>query len=169
MKKLARPAILRPVGSSPCSLMRRAIAESVVEFDVEHRLGVGLVAGLRVVAGQDQQVVHPGRRRAHQIGLQRNAIAVAAGELQDRLDAVLHHERRCNGGGQVRAGARPVGDVDRVRQALERQRLRQHVLRVERNGRRDLGGDHELARAQECFKARSWRSRRGRGVHFWSG
>ena len=72
------------------------------------------------------------------------------------------------GRGQVRAGARPVGDVDRVRQALERQRLRQQVLRVERDRRRDLGGDHELARRASSVSRRE-AGGRGAGGAFISG
>ena len=41
MKNRAWPAILRPVGNSPCSLIRRAIAESVVES----MSNTGLVSG----------------------------------------------------------------------------------------------------------------------------
>ena len=45
-------ATLRPVGSSPSSRSLRAVAISVCEVEIEHRLGVGLIAGLGLVAGE---------------------------------------------------------------------------------------------------------------------
>ena len=56
-------------------------------IDVEHRLGVGLIAGLGIVAGEQQKVTDAERGGAHQVALEREAVSVAAGELQDRLDA----------------------------------------------------------------------------------
>ena len=42
--------------------MSRAISVSAGRIDVEHRLGLGLVAGLGVVAGEEEQVVHAAAR-----------------------------------------------------------------------------------------------------------
>ena len=94
MKNAALPPTLRPVGSVPSSRSRRAVSISVLAVDVEHRLGVGLVAGLRVVAGEQQQIADAERGRAHQLALQRDAVLVAAGDLQDRLDAGAEQEGR---------------------------------------------------------------------------
>jgi hypothetical protein len=55
----------------------------------------------------------------------------------------------------MRARARPVGDVDRIGEVGERQRLREKVVGVARDRRRDLGGDDEPSRAQQLFQARS--------------
>ena len=68
---------------------------------------------------------------------------------------------------QIGAGAGAVGDVDGIREAAERPRLAQEVVGVARDRRRDLGGDDELARAQQLFQARSRLSRHG--IHLWSG
>src|SRR5262249_15853451 len=123
-------------------------------IDVEHRLGLRLVAGLRVVTGEAQEVVHATGGGAHEIGLQRNAVAIAAGELEDGRDTRAREQGRRDRGGEVRAGAGAVGDVDGVRQAGKRLRLAQQVVRVARDRRRDLGGDDELPRAQQRFQAR---------------
>jgi hypothetical protein len=61
----------------------------VAAFVIEHRLGIGLIPGRRIVAAQDQQVFDPHRGAAEQVGLQGNAVAVAAGELQHRFDPGL--------------------------------------------------------------------------------
>ena len=117
--------------------------------EIEHRLGVGLIAGARIVAAQHQEVADAERRRADQIALQREAVAVAAGQLQDRLDAVLVQDRRSGERAEMRARAGPVGDVDGVGDVLERHRLDQQLLRVARDRRRDLGRDDEAA-GREC-------------------
>ena len=57
--------------------------------EIEHRLGLGLVALGRIVALEREQVSDAERRGRHQVALQRDPIAVAASELKDRLDAVL--------------------------------------------------------------------------------
>src|SRR5262249_42795425 len=171
-KKRAWPATLRPEGSSPLSRRSRAMAVSVVESTSS--LGLRLVAGLRVVAGEAQEVAHAAGGGAHELGLQRNPVAVAAGGLGDGLDAAARGPRRRDRGGEVRAGAGAVGDVDGIRQAGERLRLAQQVVRVARDRRRDLGGDDELPRAQQRFQARSRLPLRGghrlvrRGLGAWA-
>ena len=55
--------------------------------DVEHRLGLRLVAGPGIVTGETQYVAHAASGRAHEIGLERKPVAIAAGELEDGLDA----------------------------------------------------------------------------------
>src|SRR6059058_3902982 len=55
----------------------------------------------------------------------------------------------------MRAGACPIGDVDGIGEPGERQRLAQQIVGLAGNGRRDLGGDGELARPQQRFEARS--------------
>ncbi len=87
MKKFALPDTLwpdisfLPVANVPCS---PAQGQGI---EVEHRFGVRLVAGARVVASEQQQILDAQGRRRQQIALQGEAVAVAARELQDRLDA----------------------------------------------------------------------------------
>ena len=61
--------------------------------EVEHAPGLGLVAGGDVVAGQARDVLDPVHRRADDVGLEREPVAVAADELHDRLDAELREAR----------------------------------------------------------------------------
>ena len=63
-------------------------------IEIEHRLGLRLVAGLGVVAGQAQEVAHAAGGRSHEIGLQCDAVTVAAGELEYGLDALARQDRR---------------------------------------------------------------------------
>ena len=89
MKKSALPVTLRPDGNSPRSRIADRGLDQRARIEIEHRLGVGLVARARIVAAQHQQIADAERRRAEQIALQREPVAVAAGELQHRLDAAL--------------------------------------------------------------------------------
>ena len=75
--------------------------------------------------------------------------------MEDRLDARAREQRRRDRRAEVRAGAGAVGDVDGIRQAGERERLAQQVIRVARDGWRDLRRDDESPRAQQFFEARS--------------
>jgi hypothetical protein len=115
---------------------------------VVHRLGFRLVARRRVVAGEHQHIVDAERRGAEQVALQREPVAVAAGHLEDRLDAALHEEVRRREAGQVNLGARAVGDVDRGDQPFQRHGAAQEFRGVGGHRRRDLRGDDELAAAQ---------------------
>ena len=151
-KNAALPATSRPVGSLPSSRSRRAVSISVFEVDVEHRLGVGLIAGLGVVAGEQQNVVNVERRRAHQFALQRDAVLVAAGDLQDRLDAGVDQERRRGERAHVGAGAGAIGDIDRVGEPAQRRRLAQQILRVAGHRRGDLRRHDKTARPQPLGK-----------------
>src|SRR5690242_4932479 len=66
---------------------------------VEHGLGVRVVAEPRVVAGHQDHVEDAEGGGGQQVGLERDPVAVAAGDLHDRLDAR----------GQGEEAARPVG------------------------------------------------------------
>ena len=54
MTKAARPASLRPCGSSPLSRIMTRHLRQRHGVEIEHRLGVGLVALLGIVALQHQ-------------------------------------------------------------------------------------------------------------------
>ena len=82
---------------------------------VEHAGGVRIVAQLGRVAGDEQDVAHAAGRAGQQVGLHADQVAVAAAEVQDRLDAGLLLDAL--GGDQrrdPRTGPRAVGDVDRI-------------------------------------------------------
>ena len=122
--------------------------QQLARIEIEHRLGVGLIAGARIVAAQHQQIAHAGRRRAQQIALQRDAVAVAAGELKDRLDALLDQHRRRRHRAKMRPRAGAVGDVDGIGEAFQRQRLGEQFVAVGGDRRRHFRGDDEALGAQ---------------------
>ena len=77
-------------------------------IDVEHRGGVGIVADAPGIARDQQQVAQAHRVRAEQIGLNAEQVAIAAGVVQQRLDARLlldqHRERQRAQTARRRAG-----------------------------------------------------------------
>jgi hypothetical protein len=87
--------------------------------------------------------LHAERGGGHQVALQRDAILVAAGELKNRLDAVL--EQKPGGSDRAEMGARAgaVGDIDRVGATFERRRLGNQVAGVAGSRRGDFDRDDE--------------------------
>ena len=152
MKNAALPPTFRPVGSVPSSRSRRAVSISVFEFDIEHRLGVGLVAGLRVVAGEQEQVANAECGGAHHLALQRDAVFVAAGDLQDRLDARANEQARRGQRAHMRARPGAVGDIDRIGEALDPRGLLQKFGGVAGHRRRQFGGHDETALTQAVLQ-----------------
>ena len=121
-------------------------------IEIEHGLGVRLIARGRIVAAQHQKIAQAERRRAEQVALQREAIAVAAGELQHRLDAAALQDRGGCKRAKMRARARAVRDIDRVGEVLQRQRLVEQILRVAGDRRRDFRRDDKTAGTDRLFK-----------------
>jgi hypothetical protein len=99
--------------------------------------------------------VHATGGGTHEVGLQRQAVAIAAGELEDGLNARARKQRRRNRRGEVRPGAGPVGDVDRVGEPYQGTRLAQQIVGDARHRRGDFGGDGELSGAQQRLETRS--------------
>jgi hypothetical protein len=99
--------------------------EQLARLVVEHGLRVGLIAAFRVVALQDQQVLDSLRGRADQVARKRDAVAIAAGHLQDRLVAVGRENRRSREAAHRRLARGGVRDVDRIDLTLQKLRLRQ--------------------------------------------
>lgn len=82
---------------------------------IEHAGGIWVVAYLGRVAGDEQEVANTAGGAAEQIRLHADQVAVAAAEMEDRLDLGLGQDAR--GGNQRRdARTRPgtVGDVDGI-------------------------------------------------------
>ena len=105
----------RQLALAPHRVGRR---EQAAAIEIEDRLGLRLVAELGIVAAQHQNVADAQGHGAEEIALQRDAVAVAAGHLQDRLDAVREQEMRRGEAREMRLGAGAVGDVDRRGQPL---------------------------------------------------
>ncbi len=121
---------------------------------VEHGLGVGLVALFGIVALQEKQIADAQRGGAHQLALQGDAVTVAAGELEDRLDPLAQQDCGSGDRAHVRSGARPVRHVDRIGQSLQRRRLADEVSGIARHRRRNLRGDDELVGGKLVLEAR---------------
>ena len=119
MKNFGGESILRADGSSPLSRMSRASFEQVDRLEIEDGLRVGLIAALRIVAAQDQQVLDALRCGADQVARERDAIAIAARDLQDRLVTVRGEDRGGREAADRGLAGRGVGHVDRVDLALE--------------------------------------------------
>src|SRR5262249_23136431 len=161
-KKRAWPATLRPEGSSPLSRSSRAMAVSVVESTSNTALACGWspafgsspVRHKRLCTPQAAAPVRSALRAMREPSRQGCwEVAMAAGDWEDGSETGAREQGRRDRGGEVRAGAGAVGDVDGIRQAGKRLRLAQQVVRVARDRRRDLGGDDELPRAQQRFQA----------------
>jgi hypothetical protein len=120
--------------------------------EVEYAAGLGLVAGGDVVAREAADALDPVQRGADDVGLEREAVAVAADELHHGLHAELL-ERDCDGhrrGVRVRGGV--VGGVDGVDVVLER--LEALVDGVETAGvdGQELGRDDEAPGEDRVLK-----------------
>ena len=120
---------------------------------VEYRLGRRVVAELRVVAGHHQNVADAERRRPEQVGLQRDAVAVPAGHLHDRLEPGGHRGQAARPAGQPHVRALVVGDVDGIDPIPQQRGLLVDRAGTRPAGRTDLRGDREAARGQPLLQA----------------
>ena len=85
-KKAARPADLSAMRQLAVIAHRNRGRRQTRGIQIEHRLGLGLIALARVVSLQHQKVGDAERGGAEQLALQGDAISIAARELQDGLD-----------------------------------------------------------------------------------
>ena len=136
-----------PAGSTPRFMLRRHL-EQADRVEVVDRGRLGIVADLRRIAGDDDEVADADGVRAEQVRHLREQVPVAAADVEDRLDPVPLEEQRAERDVRhARHRARPVGDVDDVDAAVE-----QHLRRLERASRVEarrgvhLDRDHELPR-----------------------
>ena len=160
-KKSARPPILLPRRQLALVAQPARGFQQLPRIEIEHRLGVGLIAGRRIVAAQDQQIAHAGRGGGEQLALQRDAVAVTAGELQDRLDA-LPPPTSLPPSTEPRCGRAPAPSVMLTASAkpLSGIALASRSLRSARNRRRDFGGDDETAGGEFVFQCHGHPSRK---------
>ena len=120
---------------------------------VEDRLGLRVVAELGVVAGHHQDVADAEGRRAEQVGLQRDAVAVPAGHLHDRLEPGVQRGEAAGPAGQPDVGALVVGDVDRVDPVPQQRGGGGDRVRAGPARRADLRRYREAARGQAVAQA----------------
>ena len=117
--RAARTVSLRPHRNRCSSRSVRPTSSSVMQSRSKTRLRLRVVARLHAVAGQAQHVAHAHRRGAQDVALDRDAVAVAAGDLHDRRVADARQERADGEARHVAVGAAAVGRVDRVDVAVE--------------------------------------------------
>ena len=82
--------------------------------EVEHALGLLVVAHHRVVAGEAEDVGDTQERRRQQVGLQTQPVAVAAGGLEDGIAAPADDLAGDRQRAQAHDRALVVGDVQAV-------------------------------------------------------
>jgi hypothetical protein len=100
--------------------MMRAVRKQLDGVKVEDALGLRLVAVGHVVAGQAQYVADAHRRRAQQVALDGDAVAVAAGDLEDGLVAGARQQGADGDAGHVAVGPTGVGGVDGIADSGQR-------------------------------------------------
>ena len=140
-------------------------AEQADRVDVEHRSREPLVPRDRVVAGEREDVVEPLRAELPAATLERVAVPVLAGEMDDHLLAARDQIGPERVGREHRVPARVVGDREHVdaRVGGELPRHLHHpaaaVRRDQPAARDHLGRDDERAGLRELFAERSCRRR----------
>ena len=149
-----------PAQSLPCVQLVAALDE-VDGIEVEHALGLLVIAHAGVIAGEAQDARDPQERRRKQVRLQGQAVAVAAGHLEDGVaapgdDLVADGERA-----QAHDRALVVGDVEAVDLVLEEIDVVEHRADVGALGRADLAGDDEPAALRRLRGRCSWLLRSG--------
>jgi hypothetical protein len=108
----------------------RGGSEQRVGVQIEYRLRLGLIPGARLIASEHQHITHAQRGRSDQQTLQGDAIAIAAGQLQHRLETRIG-EQRCRAQYiQMSARAGPIRDVDGVGKASQGRGPLDQVLRI---------------------------------------
>ena len=128
-------------------------AQRVEVADGRRQALVGADAQRIPAQGQDRP--HAERPRSEQVGLERHDVAVAAGELEDRLDALVDQQHRAGHGGELDRGGLVVGHVDRVDRPGERAGARAHDVGVRVARRPELRGDDEATRRQRRSQHRA--------------
>ncbi len=148
--------------------MARMTESSEIEFEIENRLRLRLVAALHAVAGEAEHVADAKRRRAEHVALDGDAVIVAAGDLHHRRIADAGEDRADRDARHVAMRARAVGGVDGVDPTLEIARPFLDLLDIGRIGRAELGGDGEFPAPEHPLQtsprrmARQVDERRGR-------
>ena len=101
-EKLRRRGQLAPAQQDPLVPHDLGCAQQMQRVKIEHPPRLRLIARAHVVARQAEDVAYAQRRRAQQIALNRNTVAVPASHLQDRLIArpapSAHSRPRCSYG-----------------------------------------------------------------------
>src|ERR1051325_6695537 len=130
-----------------------ALVELLDDLDEPDRIDVPyagrawIAAHARRIAAQRDHAPNAERMGAEQLRLQRHQIAVARGEVDQRLDAhTLFGQRGEGDTSHAHAGHRAIADVDAIRASgLDQRRAFEHLGRVEAARRVDFDADAALA------------------------
>ncbi len=136
---------------------------------VKHCSRIGIVAQLGRVAGEAEDVLQPDRRSAQQIRLDAKNVAVAAGVMQNRLNAgvLLNLDAEALRAHASR-GARRVRHIDGMHAELRQQARAFNLLgAVDALGRNDLHQRDECALRDQRADSRALR-RVARAAFRWS-
>ena len=113
--------------------------------EIEHALGLLVVAHHGVVAGEAEDVGDAQEGRRQKVGLQPQAVAVAARGLEDGIAAAANDLAGDRQGAHAHHSALVVGHVEAVDLVLEQVDVVQHGLDVGAFRRADLARDDEAA------------------------
>ena len=113
-----------------------------------HRPGPGLVTGPQGVTGETEQVADPKGMGAEQVSLQGQTVAVPAGHLQHRFQAVIKQQAADRQTAHAHHGTAAVGDIDGMNQAPQDRRRLKGAGGLTAARRRDLGSDRKLSPSQ---------------------
>ncbi len=127
-------------------------AQQLDGVEIENALGLRLVAHRHVVPRQAEHVAHAHRRRAQQITLNGNAVAVAARDLKDRLVPGPRQQRANGHTGHVAVCARSISGVNGVSHLRQHQRCIIDFLRVGAIRRVQLSRHRKQPRPQHTFQ-----------------
>lgn len=130
----------------------RNVLSSDTEFEVEHWFGTRLIADPNAVASEAQDIADPHGCGSQDIPLNGNAVAVTAGDLQYDAEAGAREKRADAHRRHVAVGTRRIGSIDRIRDIFQRLGGSEHIARIGRIRRVQLGGHCEPALAEHPFK-----------------
>ena len=114
-------------------------------IQVEHGLGTGVVAHLGVVAGEAQDVVNAQHGGTQQLGLQGDAVAVPAGQLQNGGQSGVLQGHTHRQAAHTHDGGLVIGDIDSGNIAEVFLGLGQQVVNVDALGGAYFGGHNKFA------------------------
>ncbi len=153
----AGPGGERPAGQQAAFVTHRPGGpQELHAVQVEHRVGVRVITEFRVVAGHQQHVRDAHGGGGEQVGLERQPVAVAAGELHDRLDSRLGGQQAAGPARHPHVRTGVVGDVDGIHPAAQRFHLAAQRRGIRPPRRPDLRGHREPARGEAAAQPAHW-------------
>ena len=127
-------------------------------------LGARVVAHRLVIAGQAQDIANAQRMGAEQIGLDGQPVAVAAGHLDDRLDAFLEQDGAGGDAAHADDGGLVVGDIGGIHAALQKAGFPADDLCIMALRRPHFSGDGEMSGGKDTLEPAAGPLAEGRRV-----